>query len=244
MSGTSHFALTQKFYANEALSTCDIVHAITASNQYLKELSSVFNMDSVSFYTTLNQRNLSGFVGEVFKHSLCSSTDRYAPNPHPDGRPDLLDLETTSSRDFFKDKCFSAEGAPQRIHLAPYPFGGIEVKSCIGSLKNATDYPIGIPRHMEITTLNYWAHHAHECQLLGLYYDFCSLVDGNPQIKAAFFCKLEASDWNKVSIGDPNKKKTSNTSLNASGTAKVRNNMICHSTEPKYIDTLSRLGCL
>lgn len=207
MTNNSQYNLTEKFFTKQALHGFDIISAFCVSNDYLANLPSAFNTDNVTFYKTLNQRNLSGFVGEVFKHSISAYTDRYTPNPHPDGRPDLLDLSMKESRSFFSDHCFSEDGAPQRSRLAPYPFGGIEVKSCIGSLKNASKFPIGKPRHEAVTSINYWAHHAHECELLGLYYDFCMQTDGSPQIKAAFFVSLEADDWNKVSIGDPQKKK-------------------------------------
>lgn len=242
MNNKPAFILTKNFFSSEKISGTNMVDAILSTNEYLKDLPAVFSMDTIPFYTTLNQRNLSGFVGEVFKHSLCAYSERYIPNPHPDGRPDILDLAKPESKQFLDAICFSDNGIPQRQHLAPFRFGGIEVKSTIGNLKGASNFSIGIPRHANITSINYWAHHAHTCELLGLYYDFCTRNYGSPQIKAAFFGSLEASDWNKISLGNPNKKKTSNTSLNAKGVGKIRNSLICHSSEPEYVESLKRIG--
>lgn len=238
------FSITPHFLASTEINNCKIVEAIVGANEYLRALPSLFATDTVTFYTTLNQRNLSGFVGELFKHTFCTLNNQYILNPHPDGRPDVLDISDIASKSFFETQCFSKDGLPLRTPLAPYPHGGIEIKASIGSIKIATEYPIGVPRTEAISSVTYWAHHAHECKLMGLYYDFCAEEAGSPQIKAAFFCSLMAADWHKVSIGDPTKKKTSNTSLNAQGITKIRKSLICHTNEERYTETFRRLRYL
>lgn len=222
-----------------------IQEATELTNKYLAILPELFDSSVVQFYTTINQRNLSGFIGEVYKHVLHALCPSFVPNPHPDGRPDILDLGNPAVKRYFEKTCFDpSSGAPIREHLAPFRHGGIEIKSSIGNTPKAGELEIGQSRSSLITGINYWAHHAHACQLLGIYYDYCGLTKNSPQIKGLIYCNLIDSDWNKVSIGRPNRKKTSNTSLNKSGVTKLKNSLIMHSAEPAYISMFSRLGYL
>lgn len=223
----------------------ELQEATQWTNKYLAELPGLFDSSIVQFYTTLNQRNLSGFVGEVFKHVIFALNKNYMPNPHPDGRPDILNLNSEIEKNYFEEVCFDpVSRAPLREYLAPFKYGGVEVKSSIGNTPSAGDLEIGQSRSELITGLNYWAHHAHECTLLGVYYDYCDQANNSPQIKGLIYCHLVESDWNKVSVGRPDRKKTSNTSLNQAGVGKLKRSLIMHSSESKYIKTLSRLGYL
>lgn len=227
---------------NLPITNSDLIASVIKTNEYLIDLPTRFGSTSSSFYTILNQRNLSGFVGEVFKHVIHSLCPSFIPNPHPDGRPDLLNLSIETVAEYFKNNCFDRiNNAPLREMLAPFLYGGIEIKASIGNTPSASDFPVGVPRNNVITGLNYWAHHAHECDLLGIYYDYCKIVNGSPQIKGLVFSKITATDWNKVSTGDPSKKKTSNTSLNKQGTAKIKSSLVLLSTEPTYVKMFERL---
>ncbi len=220
-----------------------LIEAIEKTNAYLVKLPSEFKLDGKSFYTILNQRNLSGFVGEILKHAIAALDARFCANPHPDGRPDLLNLTQEHVKAHFLAECFEAvTKAPLRTKLAPFQHGGVEIKCTIGKLNNASEKPIGDPRVSEVTGLTYWAHHAHDCDLLGIYYDFCGECDGSPQIKAAFFTNITQADWHKVSVGDPNKKKTSNTSLRGSGIAKVYSSLVVYDDSGVYMKLMDRLG--
>ena len=213
------------------------------TNKYLAELPSIFDSTVFHFYTTLNQRNLSGFVGEVYKHVLKALCKDFIPNPHPDGRPDILHLRNEEIRKYFKEKCFDPKThAPIRDALAPFKYGGIEIKSTIGNTPKAGNFPVGQPRVATITGLNYWAHHAHACTLLGLYYDYCASTNSSPQIKGIVYCEIAESDWHKVSIGRPDRKKTSNTSLNQTGVKKLKAALVMHSSEAEYVRAFKRLG--
>ncbi len=223
----------------------ELEEATQWTNKYLAELPGLFDSSIVQFYTTLNQRNLSGFVGEVFKHVIFGLNKNFMPNPHPDGRPDIINLNSAIEKNYFEQVCFDpVSRAPLREHLAPFKYGGIEVKSSIGNTPSAGNLEIGQSRSELITGLNYWAHHAHECTLLGIYYDYCDQTNNSPQIKGLVYCHLVESDWNKVSVGRPDRKKTSNTSLNQAGVGKLKRSLIMHSSESKYIKTFSRLGHL
>ena len=224
-------------------SAVTLMTAIEKTNAYLVKLPSEFKLDGKAFYTILNQRNLSGFVGEILKHAIVALDPRFCTNPHPDGRPDLLNLSLAHVRAHFLAECFEPiTKAPLRAKLAPFEHGGVEIKCTIGKLNNASEKPIGVSRANEVTGLTYWAHHAHECDLLGIYYDFCAECEGSPQIKAAFFTSVSQADWHKVSVGNPDKKKTSNTSLRASGIEKLYASLILYDDRKPYTRMLDRLG--
>lgn len=223
------------------ISLHDLTVAAEKANHYLSKIPDILGSNANQFYSSLNQRNISGFVGEVFKHAIHASAPDFFPNPHPDGRPDLLDLSSPAARSFFESECFDEKTSrPIRENLAPFEYGGVEVKCTIGDTPNGSSYGIGFPRQGVITNLTYWAHHAHACDLLACYYDFCPMVNGSPQIKAVFFAKLEQSDWNKVSVGKSDKKKTSNTSTNALGKAKIKSACLIYHQSHK--ECLIRIG--
>jgi len=222
----------------------NIKEATNSTNQYLDRLPSFFGNTVHGFYSTLNQRNLSGFIGEVFKHALHEANNKLVPNPHPDGRPDVLDISKAATENYFSS-CFDNQtNAPIRSKFAPFKHGGVEIKCTIGNTTNASQYDIGDSRIEKITRLNYWAHHAHECDLLGIYYDYCQKNNSSPQIKAAIFCKILEEDWHKVSVGRPDRKKTSNTSLNKQGVAKLKKSLLMHTNEDNYIENLRRIKYL
>ena len=226
-------------------STSELERATNVTNEYLAELPALFDSTVHLFYTILNQRNLSGFIGEVYKHVLHAIRPDFVPNPHPDGRPDMLHLANPDVRKYFENACFDpGTKGPIREKLAPFKYGGVEIKCSIGNTPNAGSLDIGQSRSALITGLTYWAHHAHACTLLGIYYDYCVLNEQSPQIKGLVYCDLIESDWNKVSVGRPDRKKTSNTSLNKTGVAKLRSSLLMHSTEPAYVNTFARLRFL
>jgi hypothetical protein len=219
----------------------DIARSAEKANHYLTKIPDILGSNANQFYSALNQRNISGFVGEVLKHSIHATNPDFFPNPHPDGRPDLLNLSSTLVRQRFEQFCYDPVTLrPIREHLAPFMYGGVEIKCTVGDTPNGSSYKIGRPRQSVITNLTYWAHHAHACDLLGCYYDFCPDVNGSPQIKAIFFANLDQSDWNKVSTGKAERKKTSNTSTNSSGKTKVKSGCLMYHNSHR--DCLIRIG--
>ena len=245
LSGTSFTFTPYATAAKLPFSHDQLQETTICTNEYLAKLPGLFESTVVQFYKTLNQRNLSGFIGEVYKHVLHAICPDFVPNPHPDGRPDMLYLKDPLVRRYYNEVCFDASsGAPIRDALAPFQPGGVEIKSSIGNTPDAGELEIGQSRSRLITGLNYWAHHAHACTLLGIYYDYCNATNNSPQIKGLVYCEVTESDWNKVSIGRPDKKKTSNTSLNKNGVAKLKKSLIMFSDEPDYIRLFKRLEYL
>lgn len=219
----------------------DLARSAEKANHYLAKIPDILGSDANQFYSALNQRNISGFVGEVMKHAIHATNPNFFPNPHPDGRPDLLNLTLPSVRQHFERQCYDPTTLrPIREHLAPFTHGGVEIKCTIGDTPNGSSYGIGTPRKNVIRNLTYWAHHAHDCDLLACYYDFCSDTNGSPQIKALFYANLDESDWNKVSTGNSTKKKTSNTSTNASGKSKIKDGCLIY--QSSYRECLIDIG--
>jgi hypothetical protein len=76
-----------------------------------------------------------------------------------------------------------------------------------------------------------------------LYYDYSTELKGTPQIMAVLHSELNPLvDWSTVSIGKIDSKKTSNTSLNASGRAKIMNNPVVVRNNSQYIEKLRQIG--
>ena len=225
------------------ISAAALVTAWKATDAFLAELPRTFGTDAAGFYRVLSLRNTSGFIGEVFKHALASRASGLVLNPHADGRPDLLDLRAPEAARCLSDECFDDAGAPLRAPLAPFQYGGVEVKCSIGkSPPGASDLPPGVSRRRLIKGLTYWSHHRHACNLLGMYYDFEDLADGAPQIKAIFMAPVEEEHWHRVSTGRPDRKKTSNTSLTAVGVKQVVTGLVAFDPEPSCVEMLERIG--
>lgn len=225
----------------------DVVVAVVGANRYLAELRGHFTRIGFNLYESLGQRNISGFVGEVFSRTLAKQTSSLIANPHPDGRPDLIDVSSVQARDHLRIRCYirttSDRPIPVKAQFTPFKFGGVEVKSTIGDFPQGFDTPrVGTPRCSRIRALTFWGHHRDCCNLLGIYYDYFVERDGAPQIVAVLHAKLEEADWNKVSVGKSESKKTSNTSLNSSGRAKLGAGLVALLNTAPHRDALVRCG--
>jgi hypothetical protein len=242
-----NFLIRDGFAGSPGPSPVEIAAASEEANEYLFDLSQRFDEIGFDLYALLGQRNLSGFVGEVFARFAASRLQGYRANPHPDGRPDLVDVSSSERLKFLTDVCFSnptAGGGPRyplREHLAPFKFGGIEVKATIGKMKGrASSFAVGQSRADAVTALTFWGHHTSCRSMLGVYYDYFPFRNASPQIAAIFFLELVEADWNPVSIGKPGSKKTSNTSLSSSGQSKLRKGLLTYLDSVPHVEALKR----
>ena len=240
------------------ISPRDVIKVVVEANTYLHTLSKLFSDLEFDIYSTLGQRNLSGFIGEVFSRVFEKRIAGYLVNPHADGRPDLLDVTSPESLNYFKKECLtlSEEGdlVPNRSVLAPYKYGGIEVKTTIGSPVNnyknklnddtgLNGFSVGTNRVNYLSSITYWGHHTSCENLLGLYYDYCNKLNGCPQIMALMHSSLDPDiDWNPVSVGKKGSKKTSNTSLSLNGREKICNGVVTVLKNDLYIEKLCGCG--
>jgi len=143
-------------------------------------------------------RNLSSFVGEIFARELYKlNRERFMPNPHQDGYPDLCAL-TPEGKAFVEEK----RGIKQmsvKEHWSPFPFGGVEIKATCGNTPKAAVVAkpqIGESRLATLQSAEWKAHHRDTNKLIGLYWDF---LCGLPTILGAFYRNdLTTADWGKI----------------------------------------------
>lgn len=232
-----------------------LIHAAKSTNIYLITLSELFSQINFDVFYSLGQRNLSGFIGEIYKNILSAEVEPFHPNPHPDGRPDILSLDSELLIDYYKE-CFNeinGRSIPVKSCFSPFKFGGLEVKCCIGESTakqkeqykndhNGMAFGLYAPRVGYLNNVNWWAHHSGSSNLLGLYYDYYAPQNNMPQILAAFYSTLSADNWTKVSVGKPGNKKTSNTSLNASGKKRMKDNCVFYCSDKIYVTQLMNIG--
>ena len=88
------------------IATHQIVRCVDKANRYIGELHSLFTELRFDVFARLGQRNISGFLGEIFSRFLCLELTEFVPNPHPDGRPDVLLLGEAAAKKFYEEKCF------------------------------------------------------------------------------------------------------------------------------------------
>jgi hypothetical protein len=238
------------------LETKSLVDCLSNTNIYLESLYKMFAELNFNLFEVLGQRNLSGLIGEIFSRFFCSEFDMCVLNPHPDGRPDILNLHGDGFRKYFETECFNLENnrrIPLKAKLTPFPHGGMEVKCTIGSPKanykkllfektGLNDFALGIPRIDYLDSFNYWAHHRHSTNLLCLYYDYYDMKAGIPQVLSLFLVKLTEDDWNVVSLGKTTAKKTSNTSLNKQGRIKLYSSCLAVIDDERYINKFKQVG--
>lgn len=241
---------------SETIDTKHIINALDQTNIYISELCNLFLELNFDLFEVLGQRNLSGVIGEIYSRFFCLNVSGYTVNPHPDGRPDILNLNSKESKKFFKEECFSiisGKSLPLKSPLTPYKYNGIEIKCTVGSPRSGykkllerntgkKSFDIGDSRIEYLSGFNFWAHHQHSTDLLSLYYDYHPKVNKNPQILAAFFSNIEHDDWHKVSLGSKTAKKTSNTSLNTSGKTKLYSGLVTIVDDETYINKFKKLG--
>lgn len=254
-----HYILKKPIFIDGLVISEDIINsAIIDTNNYLNNVSSYFIEIELDIFNILGQRNISGFIGEVFSKTLSSKVNGLISNPHQDGRPDIINVSSLESKRFFYSSFLDRNHRiPIKERFSPYPYGGIEIKCSIGEtylnkeLKNIllreynTDkFDIRIPRGMAFSTLTYWGHHRDCSNLLGIYYDYYDNSYYNPQIIALFYAELDQSDWSELSIGKVGSKKTSNTSLNLCGRDKIRRNVVAVIDDYRYINKLKSRGYL
>jgi hypothetical protein len=191
---------TLKFSAKGALvlDPLTVEEAIVAANAAIKVVHDVSSAYDVSLFEILGLRNLSSFVGEVFKDQLARlMAGTVLSNPHQDGYPDLLALTPEAKQSL---KALEAQGLlSSKGHFSPFPYGGLEIKATCGDTPAArvrAKPKIGESRLEVVTGLVWKAHHRDTNYLVGLVWDF---VDNIPTVVAVFYRNdLTIEDWGKT----------------------------------------------
>ena len=140
-------------------------------------------------------------VGEVFAAAMILEHEHlFMKNPHQDGYPDLLLLDSAGIKEWKRLAKQLREKAP----FSPFKTGGFEVKATCGSvpspvqcLKRGREKPgMGDQRIDLLTSYDWKAHHQETNHLFGLFWDF---IDGCPTIAAVFYSSiLSNKDWGTI----------------------------------------------
>ncbi|MFQ5801329.1 MAG: hypothetical protein ACE5JQ_00345 [Candidatus Methylomirabilales bacterium] len=192
-----------------ALSPLTVHRAVTHANRAMELLHDVAISNGVPLFHLLGMRNLSSFVGEVFKRELHRLKHaRFALNPNQDGYPDLLAL-TPEGAAYIREREERRQMSEKQF-WSPYPHGGVEIKATCGNTPPARQTPkpqIGESRIPLLVTAEWKAHHQNTNNLIGLYWDF---VDGVTTILAAFYRNdLTPDDWGTVIVPGEGSRTTS-----------------------------------
>lgn len=191
-------------------------------------------------------RNLSALVGEVFANEMAKkSSGKFIRNPHQDGYPDLL-LMDSHGKDFF-----DSLGKHQRdkAPFSPFEPGGVEVKATVGSIpspkelekKSLRKLEIGQQRIDLLRGYDWKSHHRDTNNLLGIIWDF---ISGVPHIAAVFYSsELISEDWRKVQQPKEGGGRTTSVSvMNGQGRKKMYLGWQCVLDDPRYAEFLNRIN--
>jgi len=157
----------------------------------------------VDIFAVLGMRNLSAFIGELFAKSLEKVCDGlYKSNPHQDGYPDLLLMNTEGQKDWEDLEKFNS--LREKTPFSPFKNGGLEIKATCGSVpspkecakKGISKPDIGDTRIGVLKSYDWKAHHRETTNLIGLLWDFDRTRA--PRVVAVFFGNnMTEEDWGK-----------------------------------------------
>ena len=195
-------------------------------------------------YELLGMRNLSAFVGAAFARELQDASGGLLMlNPHQDGYPDLLLLDTIGKKEFNKVK--------SRLHakepFSPFPSGGIEIKATVGDVpseKQLAAKGLGKPQIGEtrvdlITGISWKAHHRETNNLLAIIWDFKEAI---PAIMVVTYSSdLEEDDWGKIVQPKVGGGRTTSVSImSKGGVSKLLNNALLVVDDQRYISLVEK----
>lgn len=195
----------------------------------------------VDIFSILGMRNLSAFIGELFAKSLAKeSKNRFIKNPHQDGYPDLLLMDTGGIKLY--EEIRARGGLREKSPFSPFQNGGIEIKATCGSVPTPTQCAkLGIEKpdmgetRIDVMRGYDWkAHHRETNNLVGILWDF---LDGVPHVVAVFFGNtLTENDWGKiVQPKDGGGRTTSVSIMPRSGVNKMYQNWIAVKKDHRYV---------
>lgn len=240
-----------RYTSGGGITTCiaaeKLCEAIAKTHDTIDEISK-FDID---IFAILGLRNLSAFMGEVYAASLISITDnKYRKNPHQDGYPDLLLMNTAGQarwKQLERDNHLRDKGP-----FSPFKNGGIEIKATCGTVPNdATCRRKGLPGKPAIgdqrigvmTSYDWKAHHRNTNNLVGILWDF---IDRLPRIAAVFFCpQLTTRDWGAIiQPRDGGGRTTSVSIMTRTGVHKMYQHWIAvRSDDDRYAKFLNKKNC-
>ena len=214
--------------------------AVIATNDLFVELTRV----APYVNDLLGMRNLSAFVGAAFGAELSKISDGLLVlNPHQDGYPDLLLMDSVGLSSWSS----LSKTLKEKSFFSPFPSGGIEIKATVGDVESAkvltkkglAKPEIGDSRIHLVKSINWKAHHRETNHLLALYWDF---ISGLPAIAAVMYsADLSDSDWGKMVLPVEGGGKTTSVSImTKSGVAKLAKNCLLVLDDSRYEGLIAR----
>lgn len=180
----------------------DINIFIEALNVYNKKINTFYDT-KIDIASILGMRNLSAVIGELFVHSFAEvSNGLFIKNPHQDGYPDLLLMDTEGIQIY---KQIEKENLLQEKHrFSPFASGGLEVKATCGSIpsqkecnkKGVARPDIGVQRIDLMKGYDWKAHHRGTNNLIGITWDFINSIPTITSIQ--FSSSLSEGLWGKI----------------------------------------------
>lgn len=187
---------------NGELVNIDINLFIKALNLYNKKINTFYNT-KIDIASILGMRNLSAVIGELFVQAFAESSDGlFIKNPHQDGYPDLLLMDTEGTQIY---KQIETENLLQEKHrFSPFASGGLEVKATCGSVPSQKDCnkkgvarpDIGDQRINLLKGYDWKAHHRDTNNLIGITWDFINTIPTITSIQ--FSSNLSEELWGKI----------------------------------------------
>ena len=236
-----HYSIDYKIGQGVLLSSRDVWRAAVAANERWVKIEEI-PIAGASLLDALDQKVISGLVGEIFRSELAIICDYLFSNPRDDGHPDLCVISDRAMK-FLSENGITLPNTQANLSKAVWtPYGGeenrlpgVEVKATI----------IGDPvrekrgsRYRNAKRPSWSAHHQQTPVLLGLVWDY---VEARPTIVSAYFANSldtshgkENQHWSSVSIPKDGSKGTSSCSLLREGCNMMYENQVLEPSD-KYI---------
>lgn len=234
-----------KLCGNTVLKSDQIIQAITYSNNAIKKLNDLTANFDINVFDCLGMRNLSSFVGEFFVKSVeKSSGNDFVKNPHQDGYPDLLLVDSKDKKEYYKSLLTEKNGKlypTGKDVFSPFKYGGVEIKATCGNTPPAKTIAkplIGESRIDLMTSFEWKAHHRETNNLLAILWDF---IDKIPVIIGCFYRNdLLLDDWGNIIQPKENGGRTTSVSImKQTGVKKMCEGWIAIIDRSNYINMLA-----
>lgn len=177
------------------LDTAPLILAVDSAHDLIDDIY------SARLASILKLRNLSAFIGQLYSDSVAKhAPELLVSNPHQDGYPDLLYLDTVGRKLFESLQPRLRDKEP----FSPFESGGIEVKATCGALprpawfrnRRVAHPDLGDSRTPYLRSYDWKAHHRDTNNLAGILWDF---IDGKPRITALFYSSsLSTAAWGDI----------------------------------------------
>jgi transcriptional regulator with XRE-family HTH domain len=219
-------------------------HILTSAINITHELIDDMYANDLDIAAILGMRNLSAFIGQLYAAAVVKIGDGlFKLNPHQDGYPDLLLMDTIGKRRW--DELVGSMNEKQPF--SPFNGGGIEIKATCGSVptpkvccRRGIERPfIGDTRIDCMTGYDWKSHHRETNNLAGILWDF---IGRRPRIAALFYSsELEVEDWGKIVQPRPGGGRTTSVSImSQSGILKMYSGWQCILSDGRYGEFLNR----